>query len=148
MSRRERHDDGHVSDPLADPPVVVVDGREYRMRRLGLQDTFRLARILSAGAARLGAELSKLDLTAETAVLLLIAGVPYAERETMELLADLLGVPVMELADPERFPMDAIVDIASALAEHQDLRAFFDKFAKLVQATPSLRTLTGPSTSS
>jgi hypothetical protein len=131
---------------LAEPPVVVVNGREYRMRRLGVQDTFRLARIIATGAARLGSEVSRLDLTPETVVMLLIAGVPYAERETMEVLADILGVSVKELSDPDLFPMDTLIDIAAKLAEHQDLRAFFEKLAALIQTMPSMRTFTGAST--
>jgi|UniRef100_A0A7C3A832 hypothetical protein len=132
---------------LAETPVVIVDGREYRLRRLGVLDTFRLARILATGAARLGSELSRYELTPETVVMLLVAGVPYAEREALELLASILGVEPRELADPELFPMHALIDIGQALSEHPDLKAFFEKFTHLL-SDPRLRAFTGRSTAS
>lgn len=121
-------------DPLiGDTPVITIKGKEYKMRRLGIVDTFQLARIIGIGAAGLGKEVANLDMTPEAAIGLLIVGFPFASKEILDLFASLLGVKPEEIRNPDLFPMGSEVDIIKALINHIDVMAFFDKLAELIK---------------
>jgi len=127
-------------DPIVGTaPTVEIEGRIYTMRRLGMQDTFRLAKILGVGFSRLTgiAALNKLDV--ETAGLAMIAAMPYAENEILSLFASLIGVTLEEIKTPELFPFGSEIDIVESLAEHQDLKAFFTRFERLMDKIPALK---------
>lgn len=115
--------------PILDPgPIVEIDGKPYPLRRLGVRDTFKLAKIVAVGAAALNPtqQFTNNDMAKpEVLQQLLLAGLMAAETTVLELMASLISVTVKELEDPERFPMSTPLDIAMALVEHQDLRAFF-----------------------
>lgn len=119
-----------MSELLKENPLVEIDGTKYEMRRLGPRDLFKLTRILAQGAASLGSELNNMQLTAESIAMLVVAGLPYSEEQAISLFADLIGI---EKEDFDKMPMDAILDIGAKLVEHQDLKAFFDKFKKLLE---------------
>lgn len=123
---------------LAEPPVITVAGREYPMRRLGVRDTFKLARILAAGAAGLGQQLERMEMTPENIGMLLIAGVPFAEKQAIEVLSSVIGVTPEEFSDPARFPMGSELEVIGGLIEHQDLKAFFRTFGRLIERAPGL----------
>lgn len=116
---------------IGQTPVVVINNKEYRMRRLGMADTFKMARIIAMGAAGIGKELVTLDLTPETAIGLLIVGFPYASDQILELFASLLGVNDEEIRNPNIFPMGSEVTIVKALVGHIDAKAFFIKLTEL-----------------
>ena len=126
-------------DPLiGDTPIVTIKDKEYKMRRLGIADTFKLARIIGIGAAGIGKEIVALDMTPETAIGLLIVGFPFAADQILELFASLLGVTSEEIRDPNVFPMGSEVTIIKALVEHIDARAFFTKLGELMEI-PALK---------
>lgn len=118
---------------IGDTPTVTIKGKEYKMRRLGMADTFKLARIIAIGAAGIGKEISNLEMTAEAAIGLLIVGFPYADRQILDLFADVLGVKPEDIRNPDIFPMGAEVDIIKALVEHIDVKAFFTKLTGLLE---------------
>ena len=125
-------------DPLiGDTPVVTIKGKEYKMRRLGIADTFRLARIIGIGAAGIGKEIADLDMSPEAAIGLLIVGFPFASEEILNLFASLLGVKLEEIRNPDLFPMGSEVDIIKALVEHIDVKAFFTKLVELTEMSAS-----------
>ena len=125
-------------DPLiGDTPVVKIKGKEYKMRRLGIADTFKLARIIGIGAAGIGREISNLDMTPEAAIGLLIVGFPFASNEILNLFASLLEVKPEEIRNPDLFPMGSEVDIIKALVEHIDVKAFFTKLVELTEMSAS-----------
>lgn len=76
---------------VGDTPTVEIEGRMYKLRRLGIPDTFAIARILGVGVKQLG-NLGFGDLNEQAAVLAIIAAIPYAEDEILDLLADIVGV--------------------------------------------------------
>lgn len=123
---------------IGDTPIVKIKGKEYKMRRLGIADTFKLARIIGIGAAGIGKEIVNLDMTPETAIGLLIVGFPFAAEQILDLFADLLGVTKEEIRNPDLFPMGSEVTIIKALAEHLDAKAFFIKLAELMEV-PALK---------
>lgn len=120
-------------------PTVEIEGKTYTMRRLGMQDTFRLARILGVGFSRLTgiAAVDKLDV--ETAGLAMMAAMPYAENEILGLFASLIGVTLEDIKNPELFPFGSELDIMEGLAEHQDLKAFFTRLERLMDKIPALK---------
>ena len=121
---------------LDDAPQVTIAGKAYQLRRLGVRDTFAIARIVAVGAAALNRPLGS-DLTTESMGQLLLSGFMAAEETTMKLLASVIGVTVPEL---EQMPMEAPLEIVAALAEHQDLRAFFARAGELMKRLPEMQT--------
>lgn len=120
---------------LDDAPTVTIAGETYQLRRLGVRDTFAIARIVAVGAAALNRGMD--DLSADAIGQLLLSGFMAAEETTIKLLASVINVDVKTL---ESMPMEAPLEIAAALAEHQDLRAFFDRASELMRKLPEMRT--------
>ena len=120
---------------LDDAPVVTIAGETYQLRRLGVRDTFAIARIVAVGAAALNRGMD--DLSADAIGQLLLSGFMAAEETTIKLLASVINVDVKTL---ESMPMEAPLEIAAALAEHQDLRAFFARASELMRKLPEMRT--------
>lgn len=133
---------------IGDTPTIIIKGKEYKMRRLGIVDTFTLARIIGIGAAGIGKEIVNLELTPDVAIGLLIVGFPFASKEILDLFASLLGVEPEEIRDPNLFPMGSEVEIIKALADHIDVKAFFTKSAELMKMPASKEFLKRISTSS
>jgi len=123
---------------LSEPTTVTIAGETYELRRLGLQDVFKVARILGNGVAVLG-DTSGTYSPAQ-AVQVLVASMTRNEDEVLNLVADLLKVDRKTLADPEKFPMDSMIDIFTALSEHQDLKAFLARIAALTERLPEMQT--------
>lgn len=116
-----------VEPLIADTPTVTINKREFKMRRMGVADTFKLAKVISIGAAGMGAEIGNIELNPEVVAGLLLAGFPFAEKEILEFLASVIGVRYEDMKDPEKFPMGSEVEIISKLMEHVDMKAFFTK---------------------
>lgn len=142
MTKAPATENTPVDPVLYEPPTVEIAGRKYRIRRLGLPDTFRVVRILGRGVAMLGGA-SSLD--AGQVMQVLVASMTANEDEVMALIASLIGVDRKELNDPERFPMDTILVVGKALAEHQDLKEFLGNVQALVEQLPEMRTRSGAS---
>ena len=123
---------------IAETPTVVINKKEYKLRRLGVGDTFKLARVISVGAAGMGKEIGNIEMNPEVVAGLLLAGFPYAERPMIELLASIIGVSYEDMKDPEKFPMGSEIAIISALTEHVDVKAFFEKLTGLLK-TPVIK---------
>lgn len=119
-------------------PSVTIKGKPYKMRRLGIADTFKLGRIIAVGAAGVGKEIGKLELSPEVLAGLMFVGFPYAEKPIMEFLATVIGVTYEEIKDPRKFPMGSEVDIINALVTHIDVKAFFDRLTSLMK-TPMFK---------
>lgn len=134
-------------DTILDSAATVeIAGVTYTLRRLGLQDVFRVARILGNGVAMLGDTAS--GYTPAQAVQILVASMTRNEDEVLNLVADLLNVERKTLADPDKFPMDSMIDIFKALSEHQDLKAFLARLAALTETLPEMQTASQESSNS
>ena len=127
---------------VGDTPTVEIEGRVYKLRRLGIPDTFALARILGVGVKQLG-NLGLGGLNEQAAVLAIIAAIPYAEDEILDLLADIVGVDGSEIRNPELFPLGSEIAIIEALSKHQDLQAFFTRLQGLLSVNPALQRAMG-----
>lgn len=126
-------------DPvLSENFSIEVAGTTYEMRRLGLRDVFRVARILGNGVAVLGDGASQY--TPGQVVQVLVASMTRNETEVLNLLADLLNVEAEVLQDPNKFPMESIIDVFEGLSEHQDLKAFLARIAALTERLPEMQT--------
>lgn len=130
-----------IPDPiLSDDTTVVIAGETYTVRRLGLRDVFKVARILGRGVALLGDNAT--NLTPGQTMQVLISSLTANEDETLDLIADVLSVKRAEIDDAARFPMESIIDVLQALAEHQDLKAFLARVQRLTETLPEMQTLT------
>ena len=127
-------------------PTVEIEGRTYTVRRLGIPDMFTVIRILGVGVKQLGSMGGLQSLDSASVALALVAAIPHAEDEIMDLLADIVGVDGADIRNPDIFPIDAIVDIIGVLAEHQDLKAFFTRLQALAKANPALQKVMGEAT--
>jgi len=125
---------------------IEIAGEQYTIRRLGMRDVFRVVRILGSGVGMLS-DLGDTPTAGQT-LQVLIASMTANEEEVMTLIADLMGVDRDLLNDPEKFPMDAIIDIFKTLSEHQDLRAFLSKVARLTETLPEMQTASREASSS
>lgn len=121
-------------------PTVEIAGKSYPLRRLNVRDTFACARIAATGAARMGQSLDQASLDGDTLTFAMVSGIVYAEDEALRLMASVIGVSAKDLENPDRFPMDTPVVIGKALAEHQDLKAFFTSLGTLFQQLPETQT--------
>jgi len=125
---------GEEVEPLiSETPTVVIEGKEYKMKRLGMVHTFKLARIVASGAAGIGKDINSLEMNAESVIGLLIVGFPYADKLICSLFADVLGVKIEDIMNPNLFPMGSEVDIIRALVKHIDVKAFFIKLTELMK---------------
>jgi hypothetical protein len=125
-------------DPiLSEPTRITIAGAEYTVRRMGLPDVFRVSRILGRGVALLGGGAD--GITGAQVLQVLIASLSANEDEVLRLIASLLSVDRKVLDDPSAFPMDSIIDVFQALAEHQDLKAFLSKVQTLSERLPEMR---------
>ncbi len=127
-------------------PTVEIEGKSYTVRRLGIPDMFTVIRILGVGVKQLGSMGGFQSLDSASVALALVAAIPHAEDEIMDLLADIVGVDGADIRNPDIFPIDAIVDIIGVLAEHQDLKAFFTRLQALAKANPALQKVMGEAT--
>ena len=125
-------------DPVMDAaPTVLIAGRTYELRRLGLSDVFRVSRILGRGASMLA---DAGQFTVGQIVQVLIGSVTANEDEVLDLIADVLQVERAEVNDPNRFPMPCVIDIFEALARHQDLAGFLVRVQALTERLPETTT--------
>ena len=137
-----------VEPLISETPTVIIAGKEYKMKRLGVVHTFKLARIIAMGAAGVGKEISNIEMNAESAIGLLIVGFPYADELILSLFADVLGVKIEDIKNPNLFPMGSEIKIIQALVGHVDVKAFFIKLTELLKTSVWKELSKGTSTSS
>lgn len=126
------------TDPIMDAaPSVTIAGHEYELRRLGLRDVFRVSRIIGRGVSVLA---NTTEFTVGQVVQVLVSSMTANEEEVLTLIADVLGIKRDDLNDPERFPMDSIVDVLEALGRHQDLMGFFKRVQAMAERLPGTPT--------
>lgn len=118
-------------------PTVEIEGKTYTIRRLGIADTFRIIRILGIGVKQLGNMAGGLN--ERSMVLAVVAAIPYAEDEIMDLMADLVGVDGADIRNAEEFPLGSEIAIIEALSKHQDLKAFFTQLQRLAESNPAIK---------
>jgi len=139
-------------------PKLEIGGREYTVRRLGLLDIQRVARVWAAGAEFTHRKMlaSARNLTPEEVGTFILDFVPYAMDEVIDIVASLLSIKPGKaedklaegetnegtIRDPNVFPVSGLVDVISALIEHEDVVAFFES-ARRVAKSPALKNLTG-----
>jgi len=142
------------SEPLLyEAPTITIVGKEYTMRRLGIFDVAKLARILSKTSADVIGKLSdtvlarmkvrpeedgkpgeELGLAAvqDSEWFVAIArAMPNIAEEVIEFLCDLIGFEG-DFRDPDQFPLGSEIEILGALIKHVDVKAFFTSVTNLM----------------
>lgn len=138
-------------------PKLEIAGCVYTVRRLGLLDIQRVARIYAAGSAYVNRQaLANMNrMSAEEIGTFVLDFIPHALDEVIEFVASLIGLnpgkPEEKLKDgetnegtirdPNVFPASGMVDVIGALIEHEDVVSFFDS-VKRVSKSPALKNLT------
>ena len=54
IKKPEKKEFDEVESFVAEAPTVTIKGKQYKVRRLGIADIFKLGRILAVGAAGMG----------------------------------------------------------------------------------------------
>lgn len=121
---------------VGEKPTIEIEGETYTMRRLGMQDTFKVARIIGIGVQNAAGMVNFSRLTQETMAIAMFAALPFADKQILDLLASVVGVSTDEIRDPDLFPMGSEIDIINALMNHQDLKAFFTRLQGLAENNP------------
>jgi len=124
---------------IGNTPEIKINGVFYKMRRMSLADTFKLLRIIAIGASGIGKEITNLEINVESIIGILVVGFPYAERPIINFLSSLLGVTTEDLNNPEKFPMDSVLEIIDALRRHVDFQVFFKKLNGMLD-NPQVKT--------
>ena len=139
------------------PPVLTIEGREFKVRRLGLLDIQRIAKIYAAGSEFINRKaLANMNTMAPEEVgTFILDFLPYAFDQVIELLADVIGMASGKtpdklregednegtIRDPNVFPLGSEVQVIEALIAHEDVVAFFDR-VKAMAKSPALKNLT------
>lgn len=126
------------------PPSVTIGSETYPMRRLGVQDVFTVSKILGSGVSVLG-RIGDGQVNPAQILQVVVAALAQNQEPVLNLMASIIGVTRAELNDPERFPMESIVTLGEALADHQDLAGFLAAVGRLAERTPEMQTRSGAS---
>lgn len=131
-----------VDPALYTPPVITIAGNTYTLRRLGVRDVFAVAKILGNSLD----EIRQRGGVANGAALIsiLLSALVDSEKQVLELIASLIGVRAVDLADPNQFPLDATFQIIDALSEHEDLKAFLARASEMADRLTAQRAATPP----
>jgi len=125
------------------PPVVEINGKEYKVRRLGIMDVMALGKIYASCQARQALQVRALfggeTLPQEALGALLIAAIPYEADAICKFLASVLldgdeRVTHEDFVDPGKFPLGSEVAVIEALIEHEDVTAFFDRVQRVMKS--------------
>jgi actin-like ATPase involved in cell morphogenesis len=134
-----------MQEIMEQPKTVVIEGKEYTVRRLALFDIFRFVNILKH--ANLLAKFGELMKTFDTenekndesarelrvgAGIELILSLADAEEQIYEFIA---GIIQADKNIVKHFPPEAIVDILEIVFRSNDLKAFLDRVARLTKQT-------------
>ena len=109
---------------LSKEPVLTIGGREYRLRKLGLEAMEPLALIVEAAlTAGVIADVSELMDDSKRTRLLIFA-VAHCKGPLFEIASQLLGVSEDDLRDPEQFGLGDLVAVIGAVQQSRDVSAF------------------------
>jgi len=132
-----------VEPLISEVPSITVKGKEYKLRRLGVADAFKLARIMSIGAGSLGKQITDYGevITSENFPAIVFASFLYEEVYVMNFLANMIGEKTEDFTNPKLFPIGTEMDIVYALAKHVDVLAFFGKLTGIMKKPLSKESL-------
>lgn len=103
---------------------IEIEGKRYKLRRLGATHIFPLSTVLAYGARLFD---NRAEIGTAQLVQMLIAALHQSQDAVLECVAYKLGVTVEELSDSERFPLDSVMELFEVMAEAPEVRTFLDK---------------------
>jgi len=126
-------------------PTIEIVGKKYPMRRLGIFDVTKLARILSKSGGTLLAQLgSTINDVREIKGLkdfpigdwfrAIISTLPEVAEEVVGFLASLLKGWKGDIKDGDQFPLGTELEIVEKLLDHEDVVAFFARAQNLAKS--------------
>lgn len=133
---------------LKEKPVATINGTRYTMRRLGIPDVFKFAKIFGPHIHTLADMLAKSDdetkAVGANMIATIITLVPELQEPLVGYVASVIGVETSALEDPEQFPLSSIDELFNAISTHPDLKSFLERLSPLVlggKKAPSTPTL-------
>lgn len=131
-----------MQEIMEQPKTVVIEGKEYTVRRLALFDIFRFVNILKHAnlLAKFGELMKTFDTENEendesarelrvSAGIELILSLADAEEQIYEFIA---GIINEKKDNVKHFPLVSLVDILEIVFRSNDLKAFLDKVTRLI----------------
>jgi len=126
-------------------PTISIVGKEYTMRRLGIFDVTRLARILSRSGGtlltKLGSTINNVkdvkslkDFPIGDWTMAIIGTLPNVAEEFVDFLASTLKGWEGDVTDGDQFPLGTELEIVEKLLEHEDVVAFFARAQNLAKS--------------
>lgn len=128
---------------LSEGNTFEVEGKQFRLKRLGIKQTLTAINLLKQAAAYGYHDLSFLTNLVETltaqrkegviAAAALLFGITELQDSLLTWVASVIEdsdgkvLTLEDLCDPDRFPMSSTLDILVAFLSHQDLGSFFSK---------------------
>jgi len=130
---------------MYEAPTIQIVGAEYTMRRLGIFDVTKLARILSSAGGTLLTQLgSTINDVKEIKSLkefpigdwfrAIITSLPEVAEEFVGFLASTLKGWAGDIKDGDQFPLGTELEIVEKLLEHEDVVAFFARAQSLAKS--------------
>lgn len=126
-------------------PIFEVEGKEYKMTRLGLTHAMMALRIFAAasGGIMKMSVVGNMQSNPAAIGLAILSALPYAENHVKDLIAASIlkktsrgyeTVAKLDLEDANRFPLESLITIIEQLGSHPDLRAFLKNIGRLQQS--------------
>lgn len=118
---------------VADLPVVELHGEPWQLKRLGVESTIRLVRLISASVKNNRDGMASIEVTEEgisglqssLGLTVLLDVISQDESTTISLLAQLLGVDIGQIRDPDFMGPAEMLRVFKALPGHPDFTRFF-----------------------
>jgi len=145
-------------------PTLEIAGREYKLRRLGLVDVQKAAKIVASvtGYVDRKAVANVGNMSPEEIGTFALDVIPFAFDEVIDWIAGFLEIPAGKsepgegesnegtIRDPNVFPLGSELKVVDALLDHADVDAFFgmvrrvsEKFKAKMKPTPKKRSRGG-----
>lgn len=113
--------------------TLKFNGKDYTVRRLGVMDVFKVARILAkvgkstfaSFAVQEGQKIDPREIGFQ-----IVASIPELENEIMGLLAGLLNISVDEFG---KLPPEALIEVIAAVIEGDDIKSFIEAVKKAAE---------------
>ena len=136
------------AEPLVwEAPTLDIAGREYKLRRLGLIDVQKAAKILASvtGYVDRKAVANVGNMSPEEIGTFALDVIPFAFDEVIDWIAQFLGIPAGKsepgegesnegtIRDPNVFPLGSELKVIDALLDHADVDAFFGMVSRVAE---------------
>jgi len=122
-----------------DVEPIEINGKKYKLRRLGILDVFAFMEIIQKVMAKGNKELvgrikgAMAEQSEELVSAIIFHGFPACKEPILEWISDLIDVPKDDYINPEIFPIQSHLDILESIITHPDIEVFFMKLKEMAK---------------